>query len=291
MAKSKKELHKLHPIESLGNAPVAEGELRIERIESRLHPKVPFPHKHDFYHFLFIEKGSGWHEIDFERFKVGAGQFFLMRPAQVHAWNLNSSTRGLVLEFTMASLQNSPHKQNVLESLETLPLMLEGKEAQKFLPVLKLLFEEFQARAPGHTFVMQHLLEALLIQLQRVHAGNLRENRKLNSMSVKFRELVERHFMKEHSVEYYAKALHTNTKALTTYVQRALGKSAGGVIQERCLLEAKRFLVYSDFSIREIGYKLGYEDSNYFARFFRSKTGMSPGRFRKLATHSISLQR
>jgi len=52
-------------------------------------------------------------------------------------------------------------------------------------------------------------------------------------------------------------------------------------------VEAKRLLAYSNLTIAEIGYRIGYEDPNYFARFFRQKSGLSPGRYRKLAAHTI----
>lgn len=100
---------------------------------------------------------------------------------------------------------------------------------------------------------------------------------------------MEKHFQKEHAVEFYASLMGTTTKALTTQISRALAKPAGAVIQERCLVEAKRILAYSSLPISQIAYELGYEDPNYFARFFKRKAGMSPGEFRKLSARSVTL--
>jgi AraC-like DNA-binding protein len=102
-----------------------------------------------------------------------------------------------------------------------------------------------------------------------------------------FQQLVDHYFKQEHSVEFYAQRLGLTGKALTTKLSKAIGKSAGAVIQERCLIEAKRLLAHSDLSIAEIGYQIGYEDPNYFARFFRRKTGHTPGEFRKRATRPV----
>jgi len=65
---------RLHPIEAFGNLPASRGEIRVEHLESRLAPKVPFPHRHDFFHFVLVEAGSGWHEIDFTREPWGSAR-------------------------------------------------------------------------------------------------------------------------------------------------------------------------------------------------------------------------
>lgn len=286
-SQSAEHLQKLHPIDAFGHEAAREGDIRVERLEKRLQPRVPFPHKHDFYHFLFLEKGSGWHEVDFTRFKVSAPQLFLMSPGQVHSWSLGAATRGFVLEFNRSSLPKGGMAESLLEALSHLPAMLSSAESKSLLPLFRLMREEFSARGPGYRAVLEHLLLALLVQLQRARLAEKTMAPKASGLAERFRALVEKHFASQHAVEFYAAELGTNTKALTTQVSRALGKSAGAVIQERCLIEAKRLLAYSSLPIAEIGYQLGYEDPNYFARFFRQKAGMSPGRFRELAAHSV----
>ena len=51
-------------------------------------------------------------------------------------------------------------------------------------------------------------------------------------------------------------------------------------IRERILLEAKRLLVYSDKSIKEIAYEIGFEDIQSFSRFFKGKENKSPSEYR-----------
>lgn len=266
-------IHKLHPIDSLGNAPARSGDIRAERIEFRLNPKVPFPHRHDFYHFLYLESGAGWHEIDFVRYPVKRDQLFLMRPGEVHSWELKQA-RGIVVEFT--------EKLGMQDVLESMPTLLPGKE---LAPFFRLLLEEFSGSKPGYRIALEHLLVALLVRIGR--AGGAPGKREPGLVE-KFRALVDLHFRKHHSVEFYAVALGTSTKRLTTGVSKSLGKSAGACIQERCLLEAKRLLAYSDLNIAEIAYGIGYDDPNYFARFFKQREGLTPGKFRERAVRRVA---
>jgi len=53
------------------------------------------------------------------------------------------------------------------------------------------------------------------------------------------------------------------------------------LVQDRLLLEAKRLLLYSNVSIAEVGYYLGFDDPAYFTRFFTKAAGTSPRGFRQ----------
>ncbi len=47
------------------------------------------------------------------------------------------------------------------------------------------------------------------------------------------------------------------------------------------LLEAKRTLSYTNMTVAETAYYLGFADPAYFSRFFSKHAGQSPAAFRK----------
>jgi AraC-like DNA-binding protein len=53
------------------------------------------------------------------------------------------------------------------------------------------------------------------------------------------------------------------------------------IINERITLEAKRVLAYSDKSVAETCFDLGFEDPSYFVKFFKRYAGVLPSDFRK----------
>lgn len=275
----------LHGLETLGNSPAHAGEIRVERLETRLKPRVPFPHRHDFYHFLFVEKGGGWHEIDFEKFAVKSGQLFLMRPGQVHAWNLNPRTTGYVLEFTRESLGKG-ERESLLYIADAAPKMLASGEPGRFAELLRIMLAEFDEKKPAYRPVLENTLASFLLMVAR-EAKPTAASPSAQSLTDKFKLLVEKNFSSLHKVDDYARLLGLSSKALTTKVSQAFGRSAGAVIQDRRLAEAKRLLAYTDSTVAEIGYELGYEDPNYFTRFFRKHAGISPLKFRRLASRTV----
>jgi AraC family transcriptional activator of pobA len=63
--------------------------------------------------------------------------------------------------------------------------------------------------------------------------------------------------------------------------QEQLGVTPMTLIHSRIILEAKRELVYSGLSIKQIAHGLGFNDLAYFSRFFRKHAAMTPGGYRE----------
>lgn len=72
---------------------------------------------------------------------------------------------------------------------------------------------------------------------------------------------------------------------LTRLFHRSFGMPVSDYIQFKRLLRSRKLLQESTLTIREIAYESGFDDANYFSRFFRRKTGMTPVEFRRAAGH------
>src|SRR6202035_2010281 len=95
------------------------------------------------------------------------------------------------------------------------------------------------------------------------------------------RKLVEEHFHKQRQLAFYAGRLAMTVDRLNDHVRRATGVTAGHLIRQRVLTEAKRQLVFTSQPIHEIAYDLAFSDPSHFARFFRKNTGSTPQAFRE----------
>jgi len=93
-------------------------------------------------------------------------------------------------------------------------------------------------------------------------------------------ELIDKHYRDHLPASQYAEMLHTTKMGLNRACSAVCGKSVGELIQDRLILEAQRFLIYTAAPASLIAYDLGFKDPAYFSRFFKRRVGMTPGQFR-----------
>ena len=102
-----------------------------------------------------------------------------------------------------------------------------------------------------------------------------------NTGTNEFRKLVEENYAREHTVKDYARRMNVTTKTLTLYVKECSSSTPLELINSRIILEAKRLLRYSVLSVKEIAFRLGFDDPSYFVKFFKRNVKQSPADFRE----------
>jgi AraC family transcriptional regulator, transcriptional activator of pobA len=80
--------------------------------------------------------------------------------------------------------------------------------------------------------------------------------------------------------DLFADKLRVSQKRLNEVARQVSGKTACCLVEEKIVLEAKKYLEDTPLMIKEISWKLGYEDQYYFSRVFKKQTGFSPRQYR-----------
>ncbi len=96
----------------------------------------------------------------------------------------------------------------------------------------------------------------------------------------KFKKLVDKQVLKNHEVTYYAKLLNVSPKYLNECVKEVLSVSSKSIIIEQLLMRARHELKFSNKSIKEISFELGFSSPDYFSYFFKTHTGITPSTLR-----------
>ncbi|MDR1882538.1 MAG: AraC family transcriptional regulator, partial [Prevotella sp.] len=97
---------------------------------------------------------------------------------------------------------------------------------------------------------------------------------------LQFKSLLADHLKTVKSPAQYASMLHLSPSYLNEAVKGVTGFPVSYWIQYAVTLEAKRLLFYTEKSISEVAFELGYDDNAYFTRLFTKASGVSPTRFR-----------
>lgn len=162
--------------------------------------------------------------------------------------------------------------------------LLEGEIA--FLGSLfKEMILEFKLNDSSLEEMMRTYLKQLLIRATRSWKRQHLDNAVTDQQSDleffrKFTRLVDEHYKSKHTVADYADFLCMAPKTITHKFNRLRLPQPNEVIKNRIILEAKRLLVHTSLTAKEIAYDLGYHDPAYFSRLFMTKTGESPSGFR-----------
>jgi AraC-like DNA-binding protein len=253
------------------------------------HKEFILPHKHNFYHFLLFTKGAGTHMIDFQTFPVEPYQMYFMIPGQVHSWNFEGEVDGYVINFSppffKAFLLNPdyidqfPYFSGVLDnSVISLP---EAMRAD-LVRILENILAETQAVDRQSNDMIKALLVQLFIKIGRLgfEDTSIKVGSHNYAVARNFLRLLEQHAWEWKLPKEYAGRLFVSPNHLNAVSKEILGRSAGEVIRDRVILEAKRLMVNPELSISEIAYRLNFSDNSYFSKFFSKYAGVSPAEFR-----------
>jgi AraC-like DNA-binding protein len=158
----------------------------------------------------------------------------------------------------------------------------------------ELSWEIFWSEMRETDVLQQDMLQAMLKRMLILSVRILRRSNKLNTLDKtqgdivrEFNYLVDKHFAEHHDVAFYASKLNRSPKTLSNLFSLVSARTPLNIIHDRIMIHARRQINYSNLSIKEIAYELGYEDIQTFSRFFKSKEGVSPGHYREKLEQSL----
>ena len=255
------------------------------------HQHLHHAHRHSFYHFVFFTKGSGKQQIDFKTFDVRPNLIYFMIPGQVHSWNFESEPDGYLINFSTSYFSSLLLKQEYLDKFsffsgkpEQQVLLLKEVESSKITSIFERILKEGELIKPADDDLVKILLLQLFIEVARTinNASNLAAANPYNHAILRnFQHLIEENYTKLRLPKQYAALLYITPNHLNALCNDFLGASAGKLIRDRIILEAKRLLINLDLRVAEIAEKLNFEDQSYFVKFFKKYEGITPDKFRK----------
>lgn len=265
----------------------AENDFYAERLSSHLkkHHFTKHPHKHDFYLVVLFIKGSGVHEIDFQRYPVSPGTLFLMRPGQTHTWNLSEDADGFIFFHTRefydsVFVHERLHDYPFFSSVHQSPMFKSKIRQPELLFMFNELVKESVASHRYKSLKALSLVNLLYIEFSRIYGTPIAIKNEGYFLKMReFEDLVDKHYRELKLPVEYASRMNITERHLNRIIKICLNKTPSGLIQEKIVLEAKRLLAHSKYSVTEVAERLGYIDNSYFSRLFKKRAGQSPREF------------
>lgn len=243
------------------------------------------PHRSLHYVFLLVGSGYSEHAVDMHPIKVNEGQLLFVLPHQIHL--IAPRVRPLhyaVLHFDQHCLSLLPKPfLFLLNPLNNQLLSFDEKALQRVKALFGLLIQLLDEPDAYPELVLSNLNTFLTECNHTYLANNKRPGDPDGHLSkfIGFKLMVEEQFMEQPAIQAIAGSLSLTTNSLYNIVKHYAGVSPKEFIINRLMVEAQRRLYYSETSVKELAYELGFSDPGYFSRLFRKFTGRSTTQFMK----------
>ncbi len=262
---------------------------------AKQHQHLHSAHRHSFYHLVFFTAGTGKQQIDFKKFEVKPGLVYFMIPGQVHSWDFSTEPDGYLINFSSNYLSSFLLKPDYLADFSFFSgqpdhqvIELPTATQEQITPIFEDILKEGLNEQPLNDDLVKTLLIRLFIEIART--TNVMQNPNGHSYNhtllKNFQNLIETNYAHLRLPKQYAELLYITPNHLNALCNDFLGVSAGTLIRNRVILEAKRLLINLDLMISEVAAKLNFDDQSYFIKFFKKYEGLTPEKFRKLNTNT-----
>lgn len=264
---------------------------RLEDLYRMKHGESDIPHRHDYYTIIFFEKGEGTHIIDFTEYKIDNNSIYFIVPGQMHQVKPTAEPKGWTLKFTEEFLIANSIPDKLVNDIylfndygQSPPLPIGEIQMPVYLNIVSQI-EFFSSSLESYTQeAMGSLVKLFLIQSNNHCSLHKSNNPQLiettNHLLHSFKQFLNKDYATLHMVSDYADKLAVTADYLNKIVKSITGKSAKDHIQSKLIIEAKRALLFSNVSNKELSYQLGFEESAHFNNFFKKITGQTPSEFR-----------
>ncbi|WP_298545753.1 AraC family transcriptional regulator [uncultured Aquimarina sp.] len=264
------------------------------KTEGKKHTREP--HRHDFYYVLFIHRGSGFHTIDFKSYQIADYSVYFVSPGQVHALQLDENTEGFAIFFKpeFYLMNSNPKKLLDFPFFHTLSnepaLFLDENKFSVIQHTIRDIFDEYTNFKIGRDHVIRAYIDVLLVKLSRYYQREELAGEPLRTTYLlrELENLIDHNYISIRSATEYAEMMNISSKHLSDITRKALNKTITNLIHERIIIEAKRLLLYTDYTVSQVAYELEYLDKSYFLRFFKKNVGLTPETYRQQHLQNVT---
>jgi AraC-like DNA-binding protein len=247
---------------------------------------IDYAHRDDYYIFIFLEKGTAKLTVDFEEQEITENTVLRILPGQVHAPLAGNDYMNVCGWFLMAdSMLVSDEYKDVFEKSSFVKgrIKLTDIEASDLKQCISIIGRRLDSgQQPVGQNIVHTLLSSYIGMIAEIYRRGfpVSANNRPATITSQFKSLLSANYQTLKRPSEYASRLNISPAYLNEAVKKTAGLSAGDCIRNEIVLQAKRLLFYTNLSVKEIAYSLGYDDYAYFTRLFTKSAGLSPTQFK-----------
>jgi AraC family transcriptional activator of pobA len=249
---------------------------------------VRAPHRHDYHELIWLRAGCGEHRIDGLPHPMQPGTITVIGRGQVHQLLGADGMDGAILRFGDELLAGGAQRIPagwLLTGTSGRTIAVPDGEQDRLEALIQGIHTE--ASRPQDTYsaeLERTLLTTVLLLMERWYDASRVQRREADDAEIqvhrRFTARLEQDYARHHGAVHYADALAMPRAALSRVLVQLTGRTTKDLILDRVMLEAARLLRFTDLTIGEIAYEVGFADQMYFSRAFKRHFGKPPKAYR-----------
>ncbi len=241
-------------------------------------------HRLNFSALIYITEGEGQHYIDHQFHQIRAGTLLTLGKNQIHAFAKNRNVDGFVMPFNctfLAESSHDPYFDSIIAALVHVNCIHNINHDIDAL--FRVIVQEFYSESEFRAEIIRSLLRSVLLKtIVPIYKANTQQGRLGASDFYRLKNYIDKNFNQRPSVAEIALSIGKSVKQLDKLAKDNAGISVKELLDERVLIEAKRQLAFSQYSIADIAEQLGFNEATNMTKFFKRHTDVSPKDFRQL---------
>lgn len=252
------------------------------------------PFRTEEFNLILILKGSVKGRINLHEIEIGKHSVLFTAPNVVKQMIYKSEDckfAGFAFSSSFLAQIGIPQKrQDILELLSNVRIphiRLSKEECENIFGYFKnisRIYAQTESKTLSYTEELIHTnFLSVFYELGNIARRYKKINNKFSrkeDMVMQFGTLAVKHFKERKQLQYYADQVYVTPKYLTETVKEITGKTAGEILDELLMKEAKLLLRDSGKDIGEISNLLNFSDQSFFGKYFKRHAGVSPKQFR-----------
>lgn len=246
------------------------------------------PHRTFYFIMIWVTDGILEYYVDQHLCRIEKNNLIYIAPDQIHHFNTLDGFKGEMISFTEDFIPQSAFFP-VLHIFNNAYAKVKNIQSREVLIKVQTLFRSISEELKKEQDEFQHsllfnMLYNLILFIERgkvIHQIADIANKDFQDIMA-FKSLVAKNYREHFNVQKYAEILNTSSQRLAQISATTLGKTPKEYIMEYVLTEARRLLNYTNESIKEISFALGFDEPTNFTKYFKKHAGISPSAYRQV---------
>ncbi|WP_238881840.1 AraC family transcriptional regulator [Clostridium sp. YIM B02551] len=250
------------------------------------------PHWHEQLLLMYIEKGTLELTCGEQKVIANQGEIIIVNPYEIHSIeNPNSVVEYYLLKLDISLLLgNQPDLRQIMcmDQLLKNRILFKNKITNDNFLVesMKFIINEFLEKKQGYTLAIRGLSYQILTALLRRYAKTIPDQAEYDMQYRRVRQIkpvityIEEHYSEKITLDELSAVIHLSTIHFSRVFKTVTGFSPMEFLNRVRIQKAVQLLLKTDKSIVEIAMDTGFNDGNYFSRFFKKCRKETPSEFR-----------